>query len=149
MTFRLEILKRELGDLTKYKYCGGDYGCHENYFRLLCKTHKYIRPEKKYSCVCEQSIVNNCYITNDNNTLIVMGSCCIKRFLPEKSAGRTCEKCNNPHKNRIINLCNDCRTKKHIPVKQSLPKKCLNCDKQIDPKYIRCYKCFEKHRNGN
>ena len=150
MTFRLDILKSKLGDLTQYKYCGGDYDSHKNYFNLLCKTHNYTKPDKKAICVCEQSIKNNCYITKDDINLIVMGSCCIRRFLLNDLKGRTCDKCNKPHKNRVVNLCNDCR-KPSISIKQPIKpsikpsiKNCLDCKVKIDPRYVRCYNCFMK-----
>lgn len=88
-----------------WKYCGGNKGRHLNYFKLSCKDDDL--PEKNDRCVCGHKIVENCYITNGDD-ILVLGNCCIKKFVPNSS--RTCDKCNKPHKNRKVNQCNNCRT---------------------------------------
>ena len=36
----------------------------------------------------------------------MVGNCCIKKFLPNKT--KTCEMCNAPHKRTKTNTCKDC-----------------------------------------
>jgi hypothetical protein len=111
---------------NQWKYCGGDTGSHYNYFNLFFKYSK--KPlTKQYSCVCGHSIFDNCYIT-DGKTILVLGNCCIKKFIPNSS--RSCDMCNVSHKNRIVNRCNDCRIGR-----------CDGCGKKCDQKYKKCYKC--------
>jgi hypothetical protein len=57
----------------------------------------------------------------------VIGSECINKFLEKR---RTCSKCGEEHRNRIVNRCNDCRWGM-----------CDYCDRTIDPKYRVCYNC--------
>ena len=89
-------------------------------------------PSHKDNCVCGHYIEENCFITNDVD-IIVLGNCCIKKFLPENKSSRTCEKCKEPHKNHIVNRCNDCR--------YGL---CDKCNIKINPKYKICAKCDTK-----
>lgn len=110
---------------SNWKYCGGRNGHHLNYFKLCFKHDKL--PEIETNCVCGHHIEENCYIT-DGKEILVLGNCCIKKFIPKSS--RTCENCGEPHKNRIVNRCNDCR--KGI---------CDVCDKTCDSKYKKCYNC--------
>ena len=75
--------------------------------------------------------MENCYIADKNNeNVIVIGNCCIKSFLSEDKSGRTCEKCGSPHKNRVCNRCNSCRSGI-----------CDRCGKEIDKKYKLCHPC--------
>ena len=114
-----------------YKYAGGDYEGHYNYYRMLFPTREV--PENAEHCVCGQGIKRNCYITNMKR-LVIVGNCCIKRFL-EKS-GRTCEICEAPHKNRKVNKCNDCKNK------------CEKCKKWKDNNgYKLCYWCYKEDLN--
>jgi hypothetical protein len=120
-------------DLTEeevrgWKYYGGSSKCHLNYYKLASKND--VLPEHHTHCACGHPIKENCYIT-DGERILVLGNCCIKRFLPKKNSGRTCEVCGEPHKNRKINKCNECR----IGV-------CDDCNKECDPRYKKCAKCF-------
>lgn len=108
-----------------WKYCGGESGRHLNYFKISCPNDKL--PEHVDECVCEHHISENCYIT-DGELLLILGNCCIKKFVPKST--RTCEMCDQPHKNRIVNRCNDCR----IGI-------CDECDEKCSEKYKKCYKC--------
>jgi len=79
------------------------------------------------------SIKRNAYIMNrDKTRMLVIGSCCIKRFVPKKT--RTCEICEKPHRNRKVNRCNDC---KDIV-------ECIRCKTQFKSKYgyEKCYDCM-------
>ena len=126
----------ELGieNLEEYKYCGGDTGEHLAYFNLFFKNNPIEQPTKIYSCnICNQYIIKNYYITNGEKLLIV-GSCCMKKFIP--MSYRTCENCEERHRNRKTNLCNNC---KHL---------CNDCVKLINKeKKIECY-CDEYIKFG-
>jgi hypothetical protein len=111
---------------NKWKYCGGQLGRHLNYFKLCCKDIDL--PKKISECVCGHHIEENCYIT-DGKQILVLGNCCIKKFIPKSS--RTCEKCGEPHKNRVVNKCNDCR----LGI-------CDKCNKKCDYSYNKCYNCL-------
>ena len=111
-----------------WKYCGGDSNNHYSYFKLLYPGKKI--PNHEDYCVCGHDILYNCYIT-DGKEMLVLGSCCIKRFM--KHNNRTCEVCNKPHKNRNVNRCNVCRIGY-----------CEKCKKECKPTYKTCYNCFKK-----
>lgn len=120
------ISKKEIEN-NEWKYCGGDQGRHLNYFKLANNSEI---PPTTDKCVCGHHIVENCFITNGER-IIVLGNCCIKKFIPKST--RTCSICGEPHKNRIVDRCNDCR----IGL-------CDVCDKPINERYKKCYKCFNK-----
>ena len=102
--------KLTLEELTEnYKYCGGDGDNasgderHHNYWVTLFGNEKC--PYKETECFCGQQIRENCFVVDKTKTNFVhMGNCCIKRFMPEGKSGRTCEICEEPHKNRKDNL---------------------------------------------
>jgi hypothetical protein len=120
--------------LTIYKYTGGDgnrlkddddrdsqQDAHIAYWvQTRGLWSKY--PDWVNACICGHWIQENCYVVNinDDNKLIPLGNCCIKRFLGDKS-GRTCDKCEAPHVNRKYNLCNKCKP-------QSGQNKCEKCN---------------------
>ena len=97
-------------DIANFKYCGGDRNQHLNYWKIACKGEKI--PEHADRCICNQRIVENCYITgkiDNEEVLIIMGNCCIKRFIPK--CMRTCENCGDAHRNSKDNFCKECRKK--------------------------------------
>jgi len=110
-----------------WRYCGGNHKQHLNYFKLLFKDEQL--PPIAKSCVCGHSISENCYIT-DGKQKLVLGNCCIKKFIP--NSGRTCSVCGDPHKNRVINKCNTCRSGV-----------CDKCGSACDTNYRNCYDCDE------
>jgi len=111
-----------------WKYCGGNRGRHKNYFHLFWGK-EYELPEHTNKCVCNHSIEENCYITNGNKEgVLILGNCCIKKFIPK--SGRTCEICDEPHRNRVVNRCNDCRMGM-----------CDDCDGPCDDCYKKCTSC--------
>jgi len=116
---------------TNWKYCGGADGCHLNYFNL----HDGLEhPPIEDKCVCGVIIEHQCYIKHKySNRLITIGSCCIKRFCD--TSGRSCEKCNAPHRNRVVNRCNDCR----FGV-------CDDCGDDCNSSYSRCGLCNYKKK---
>jgi hypothetical protein len=123
--YNLTIGEIQGGD---WVYAGGDSNAHANYWKL--SRGKQEMPPYQEKCVCGHNITEQCYIT-DGNTYIVMGNCCIKRFIPKKLAGRTCDKCKEPHRNRIVNRCNSCRLGL-----------CDMCGISTAPKYTCCYLCY-------
>lgn len=148
-----------LEDMIRFKYIGGDWGSHLNYYKL-CKI-PLNKPDKKYKCVCNTKIKKNCYIT-DNKIILVIGRCCINNFIIKK--GRTCEDCNEPHRNYKINKCNNCKknifiNKHKFTVEKSekkiknnndeptIIKKCFDCIKIIKNNYLRCYNCNINYKN--
>jgi len=113
-----------------WKYCGGNAGSHLNYFKM-CRKNSPL-PESVAHCVCGHHIKDNCYIT-DGKKFLILGNCCIKKFIPKSS--RTCEKCEKPHKNRIVNRCNKCR----IGI-------CDKCNKSCFKAYKKCFTCAYKKK---
>lgn len=158
--FKTGLMKKhnmKVEDLKKYEYCGGSSGAHFKYWVLRYGPFKEL-PLHQETCVCYQPIAENCFITNGKE-YIVLGNCCIKRFVPKCT--RTCERCGDPHKNRIINRCNECREigfckkcKKKIDEKYTLcytcknPNNCIDCGKSCDKKYKRCFTCNQTHREN-
>jgi hypothetical protein len=123
------ITNKEIED-GEWKYCGGDQGSHLNYFKLSVQKNKKDTemPLHVDKCICGHHIEENCFITNGDR-IIVLGNCCIKRFVPKST--RTCSECGEPHRNRVVDRCNECR----IGI-------CDGCGRDIDIKYKKCYRCF-------
>ena len=67
---------------SNWKYCGGNTGRHLKYFKLCCKNDDL--PDKVDECVCGHHINENCYIT-DGERILVLGNCCIKKFIPKNT----------------------------------------------------------------
>ena len=96
-------LNMTVDEIKTWTYCGGNQNSHYNYFKLRFPNEEL--PDYQSNCLCNHKIIENCYITK-NDEIIILGNCCIKRFIPK--SGRTCIECLNPHKNRKHNICNDC-----------------------------------------
>ena len=93
--------------LSTYRYCGGDTQTHHrNYFKL-CFGKDAPTPPYENECVCGHFIEENCYMRDAQSNIIVLGNCCIKRYMP--MCFRTCDKCGARHKNNKVNRCNECR----------------------------------------
>ena len=111
--WRHEGLKHD--DLNDWQYGGGDYREYDGYkahaefkrqFILACPW-----PEYKTSCVCDTVIIYNHFVANRaRDRVIVVGKCCIDKFLGPNR--KRCEVCYNPHRKRGRNLCDAC-IKKH------------------------------------
>jgi hypothetical protein len=125
----LEKRGLSISDMENYKYCGGNLNHHLNYWLLVNKKYHLPRPNEENKCICGHDITENCYIINENNnTILILGNCCIEKFIVNK--GRRCEDCNNVHHNRKVNRCHDCRKGK-----------CDECNRDCNPKYSLCYRC--------
>ena len=120
-----------IADIQNWRYCGGSGGGrHYNYWLLKGYTKEEM-PEHVSKCVCGHDIQENCYIENkEDGEIMILGNCCIKRFMTK--SGRTCEVCDEPHKNRLCNRCNACR----VGV-------CDKCSKSCNSTYSVCYTCFK------
>ena len=129
---------------ANFKYAGGDTDRHNRYFILCYKEGD--RPDYCNYCLCDHYIKENCYIT-DGKQFIVLGNCCIKRFLPKCT--RTCEDCGKPHRNRTVNKCSECKFGKCENCGKKCTKgnsKCKECKKLCDCgaksyKYGKCFTC--------
>ena len=119
-----------------FYFCGNN-GDKKNYFYKIFKNLDF--PEFEDKCLCNTNIKKNCYVYNKTTKhIIILGSCCIKKFC-KYGIKQTCDLCNKPHKNRIGNKCNECRL-----IKKLYSGFCIDCNKVIDRKYLKCYICFSK-----
>lgn len=117
-----------IDDIKDWTFCGGtDTEAHKKYYGVCFPKHRF--PPSVDTCVCGVKIMRNCYIKNKQNHILILGSCCIKRFI---SAGikKTCSVCNAIHRNRIVNKCNNCRSGI-----------CDVCGKTIDDRFKTCFGC--------
>ena len=107
-----------------YEYAGGDGNSTrynqtkdlENQLKGEAKyasfrgiTKKMMKTELKTEfCLCGETIKNHMYAQHkkDKSKIIVLGNICIKTYMGKQ---RHCEKCGKIHKNRLNNLCKDCR----------------------------------------
>jgi hypothetical protein len=91
-----------------WNYCGGNYKQHYNYYKLRFPNEELLPQENE--CVCGHYIENNGYICNKAETdFLVLGSCCIKKFI----GGRVCSRCGDKHKRTSINVCKFCERNRH------------------------------------
>lgn len=70
-------------------------------------------PEQQEYCICGMKIIHNRYVRNieeidTSKRILVVGSCCIKKFIPEENRNKICGNCKRAHKNREVNLCKKC-----------------------------------------
>lgn len=94
--------------VNEWRYAGGERNSHYNWFKIRYPNTSL--PIYQDECICSKDIEENCYIENIiDGRFVVVGNCCIKRFLPKEKSGRTCLDCNKPHRNRKNPWCNDCR----------------------------------------
>ena len=58
-------------------------------------------------CICHQhGLRYNCYIT-DGVRYLMLGRCCKDMFIRKRS--KVCSRCNEPHRNKKDDYCNECR----------------------------------------
>lgn len=129
---KYDVTLQEITDT--YKYAGGDYDHHDGYFKLRFREEQ--RPPHASSCVCGHGIINNAYIS-DGSRFIVIGSCCIRKFIPKDSRRRTCDTCGTPHRNRVVNRCKKCRVGL-----------CDVCGRICKPCYSKCYMCAHESKQA-
>ena len=135
-----------------WNYCGGNFDSHRNYYTLRFGAEEPLLPHNS-ECVCGQKgLVNNGYICNKEETdFLVLGSCCVKQFMPEGRGGRTCEVCGKGHKRYTRNVCKDCekfQRKVNGKWKNLKTMKCEteNCNKIINHSTWRkkCRNCYHR-----
>lgn len=97
-------------DLDNWVYCGGDGGRNESDLVYFMQNFPLSRkPRHENMCICTQEIKNNFYITNkDKSRIEIIGCDCADKFL-KNGRKKTCSMCGDVHKNRLNNLCNECR----------------------------------------
>jgi len=118
-----------------YFYCGNNSDRREYYFKIF---NNYDFPIYEDKCLCNTKIKKNSYIYNKKTKhILILGSCCIKKFC-KNGIKKTCELCNEPHRNKLKNRCNKCKL---IKIYSGF---CTDCDKKIDTKYMKCFQCFNK-----
>lgn len=95
--------------LFEWTYAGGDRGSHLSWYKTAFFDRNFThRPIPQRICICSHEIIENCYIYNKvNHIMIVVGNCCIKKFLAHK---RTCNVCQLPHQRRKFACCKECQT---------------------------------------
>lgn len=120
--------------IDEWVYAGGDSGRHLKYFDIRYSAGKQ-PPMHSSHCLCSHYIVENCYIENTiTNLLVIVGNCCIKKFLNENNKNRTCGICRTPHRNRKINLCSSCRI--HHNFALDIVSQVMNEVSMLTPKFI-------------
>jgi len=160
--------RKRVEDMCKvgWIYVGGE--CKKNDSRHkrywdLCKISYNLAdddlPPHLKNCECGEEIRYNCWIFNkETREIKVVGGVCIKQFT--NNMLRVCDECGEPHKNRVINKCNECRNKLPLCVECGEPNKylvnnkcrecrrgyCEDCGKSINPQYKRCYDCYILNR---
>jgi hypothetical protein len=100
-------------------YFGGDKAKHEEYFLEMCSKHgldpTIIKPNHKENCICGVKIEENCYIVyediaiNPKKTKLVIGNCCIQRYITSEKRSKICFNCDKRHTNYKSNFCDSCR----------------------------------------
>lgn len=139
-----KVYKRFVEGLKKYNltyaevrnwtYCGGNMNEGIKYFKQCFENSQLLPYINK--CICGHDIIENCYITNENKSIVlIVGNCCIKQFI-ETRKNKTCEICGDCHKNKIVNRCSSCR----VGI-------CDECNRRCNPSYKTCFRCFIKKNN--
>jgi hypothetical protein len=129
----LQKLDLSFEDFQNSIYCGGDHDEHLNYWNQYWTTKKIYDkklPEHNEKCLCEHPIEKNCYVHNrETDQIIVLGNCCIKRFVTKSK--RTCDRCGDNHRNTKLNFCNTCHPK------------CRRCHKKVYNDEKHCDWCID------
>ena len=155
-------LNMTLEELATWQYCGGNGNGHTPYFEMLFGERHM--PEGKF-CVCNTPIDIQCYITpdktNPNAQLVVIGQCCITRFIPKHNRGKRCKFCNSPHRNNLVDMCCECiKAEKKAEILADKEKKriqqkkddilyrtgCKKCVDAVMKGYKRCYTCNQEKK---
>jgi hypothetical protein len=108
----------------------------EHYFKMGGTMETM--PICKDLCICGVKIVENCFVVfrDDPNGYkkprLIIGNCCIKRYIPFECRAKKCYKCDTLHDNYKSSFCDSCRktcpqcgeTKKNV-VEAEICKKCI------------------------
>ena len=129
-------LTKEDIENSNYKFIGGDNEVYSKRGEKILGKEKFQEilenTPKKDKCICNHSIKVNCYIQSNSCNILVLGFCCIKKFIPN-GLNKICENCGEKHNNRKDNKCNICRMIN-----------CLMCSNKIENKYTKCLNCIYK-----
>lgn len=116
-------------DLVNFEYYGGGQGSKANYLllKLSERDSPITIPDPANKCVCGVSIEEQCYLRHKPaDKLVVVGSCCVKRFMPT-GLSRVCSECGEAHRNRKRDLCNVCWPKCHRCNAKLYDEECGRC----------------------
>lgn len=70
-------------------------------------TDEWMIKNRSYLCLCCKDIKNNIYFKHKTTEhIIIIGNRCCERYMNKK---KKCSTCDNTHKNRKDNFCNNCR----------------------------------------
>lgn len=101
----------EIKNPERWKPRGGSQGAAKRYYQQCFPDWEM--PAQQDHCVCGHAIKDNRYLYNEEvDMFLVLGNCCIKRFLPGTGT-RRCQVCNEPHKRRKVNVCHKCEGEAH------------------------------------
>jgi len=131
-------------------YFGGDKWKHDEYFIEMCEIfgldNQLARPDEKDQCICGVGIEENCYIVFEDDPSgrekpqLVIGNCCIKRYIKVEKRSKLCFNCDTRHTNYKSSFCDSCRKEcnrcgeqKHTVVERGM---CIKC-KNIETKRIK------------
>jgi hypothetical protein len=125
-----------------YKYFGGNYGDHEQFFNNQKEVYRKNGIElddiNNYifeKCImCDHITKNKILLTNDDEIYCICERCCIYFNKMPKKHG-ICDDCGDTHRNRSDNYCNECREKTN----------CLKCRKRAFCFNSHCRECREKY----
>ena len=116
-----------------WEYVGNtEYESGKEKFQKWRDSNKFEREHSIVDkCVCGYPIKHHYYIySKKENRVRVVGNDCVKKFVPTGKSN-TCDKCGQPHRNRVVNRCNECRKTM-----------CDRCNRSMsDNGYLRCYSC--------
>ena len=111
-TFNDNLLEKYNKTPNDLKNEGYHYICSDrnpDKFKLIFGNRQL--PGKKFECLCEHKIDENCYIINNNDeydSIIIVGNVCKNKYMDHICKKLLCEKCKKEHTNRSFNLCNVC-----------------------------------------
>jgi hypothetical protein len=92
----------------KFTYLCMNKGGEENAYRFMEKWGY------KNDCICDTPIKVNCFVESLNGNVLVIGSCCIKRFDGSIEGGMKlrCGECKKIYRFALKDICKDCRKKR-------------------------------------
>ena len=188
---------------SDYIYCGGfcsqeylEEGTEEaicakatiqaKLYDLWCKSplniydwDDFIEQMKEERCCCYTPIEWNyvfAHIKDPTNVdkIIILGSECVKKYIDPDFNKKKCVRCGNPHRNRVVDRCNECRlddptnrfckwcdtkldefNEKPLKYRKKFEKNilccincCLRCGKKLNnTAFYNCYNCKDKYKN--
>ena len=153
----INIILQKVGSGNYIQY-GDDLGSEQYTRWLTLREENEEEPDHQEECKCGHKIKWNYYIKNIiSGEIEVIGSCCIKKFVPAELRGKLCELCGSQHRSRKDNFCKECRTKIQCTTCKKICNgmigmRCLECSKQycmFDVKCpnssgVRCYACKQR-----